>query len=206
MHLPQTLWRFNMVLILGENHSDKHSKTTIQNIIKLWKPNLVLHELLFEDTLTNIKVVEKRLQDCADGHTCDPRINKDVYRLALDLVPHGMKFYGIDLDEPSTRLTADKFFIKREKHMASEIFKHWSSNKSKRILVVVGDDHLRNEVDDGKGSFELVGGDIGSSLIIKTAIEKVKDVVVFRSKDMKSKTAKQLVDILQLVGIERFIP
>ena len=126
-----------MFLIFGENHTKPNEIIRINNYIRKHKPDFVLHELLYSDKVSNRKIAKSRLDKCNDGYLCDPKLNKDIYKLAFEL---DIPFIGIDLDENYSNLSLKQQFLLREKHMISIINKY--KNKG-NIIVVIGDSHLR---------------------------------------------------------------
>lgn len=129
------------MFIFGENHQNSGNVQHIANRIRQIKPDYILHELLYADRCFTKETIEHRLKNCKDGELCDPRINKDIYKLGLDL---GAKLVGIDLDDPEiAKLSMKDQFHKREKHMLRLIRGHFNKDRDETVVVVVGDTHLR---------------------------------------------------------------
>lgn len=119
-------------LILGEIHTSKQSRAAIEQKIKEFRPDILLHELLYDDFCHTPEDTRQRLRSCRLGSTCDPRLNKDIYQLGLELK---IPLLGIDLPQGGT-------FRERETHMVNKI-EGWF-NRGFRMVVVVGDTHLRD--------------------------------------------------------------
>ncbi len=126
-----------MLYIFGEDHFDPSNIERIHSKIKQLKPDYILHELLYSDTCETKKDIQNRLNHCKVDGVCDPRLNKDIYQLGLEL---NAKLIGIDTDiDKSDSLKAQ--FEKREDHMVNMIDRYIDRGV---IVVVVGDTHLRS--------------------------------------------------------------
>lgn len=123
------------LIIFGENHTKPKEIKHINNLIQKLKPDYVLHELLYNDVCKNKDIAKQRLQNCKNGELCDPRLNKDLYKLCYKT---NIPFIGIDRKPSGT-------FEEREKVMINIIKKYIKKGKKKNgiIVVVVGDTHLR---------------------------------------------------------------
>lgn len=128
------------IRIYGENHFNPISINKINDSIKQFKPDILLHELLYEDECLTIDEIKNRLGDCKKGGICDPELNKDIYLIGLEL---SIPIIGID-NETYTKITdLNKQFKLREAHMLQKIQNVIKSDKYNKIAVVVGNIHIR---------------------------------------------------------------
>ncbi len=118
-------------MIVGEIHTSQKSIKRVVELTEMFKPDILLHELLYDDLCMTPDVIKERLRKCRMGSLCDPRLNKDIYELGHRLE---LPLVGIDLPRGGT-------FRERETHMVSKI-ESWY--RRHRVLVVVGDTHLRD--------------------------------------------------------------
>lgn len=127
------------IVIWGENHSDPKDIKAIRKAIIEFEPSIILHELAYQDQALRFEV-KKRLKECRVGGICDPRLNKDVYELALEL---DIGLLGIDITvldgSRKERMQA------REQHMLEMIKLTADKMLYPKIAVVVGDTHLRDK-------------------------------------------------------------
>lgn len=129
--------KHNKLIIFGENHNVKKEIRYINNFIKKLKPNIILHELAYDDIVLDTATARNRIKNCKINDKCDPRLNKDVYKLAYQLkVP----LIGIDKTVQHLLPLHKKFEI-RENHMIKMIKKY--QNYGRIVIVVIGDTHLR---------------------------------------------------------------
>lgn len=153
------------IIIFGENHGNDKERLYYYDIIKQFKPEYLLHELLYEDISLTSSVIQDRLNKCDKENLCDSRYNKDIYEFGLK---SNIKLVGIDINDiPNAKQlsTRDKFKI-REAHMI-KIIDRYSGSK---ICVVVGDTHLR----------KIETKELGS---VSPIYEKYKDkALIIRSK------------------------
>lgn len=124
------------IYIFGERHYDVNNRNKIRKQIEAIMPEYLLHELLYEDICLTKEEIKSRLKNCKSGELCDPRLNDDLYRLGLLL---DLKLVGIDIEVIGNSLSIEEKHKIRETHMVSTIKKY----EDKEIVVVVGDDHLR---------------------------------------------------------------
>lgn len=155
--------------VFGEIHNNTASVKNINNEIRKIKPDFILHELLYDDKcLTQIEV-SNRLNNCSIGGKCDPRINKDIYQLGYDLKA---KLIGIDLDIAyPKRLKIGEQFRRRESHMLRLIEQYCLEDSDLKIVIVVGDTHLRSKVSK----------DLGSSSVLSRFFSNNKNFIVNRA-------------------------
>lgn len=126
------------VNIYGEIHSDRNEVNRIYNEINKFNPDVLLHELLYEDVCLTREAIKKRISDCRIGNLCDPRFNRDVYEYGYD---NNIPIIGIDKENAEGSVN-EKFRV-RERHMLEKIEE--AMKKYKRIAVVVGDTHIRTK-------------------------------------------------------------
>lgn len=127
----------NKLLILGEAHTSPIHVKSVNEAIVAAKPDILLHELAYEDVALHPAVLAHRLKHCAVGQLCDPRLNQDIYRLAHD---HRFALVGIDVEVNKDLPFWERFEL-REQHMVKMI-NRWSQHGD--CVVVVGDAHLRD--------------------------------------------------------------
>jgi len=157
--------------IFGENHHVRDSVETIEREIKRLKPDYVLHELLYEDVIDNKQEARKRLSHCRiGGHQCDPSINKDVYELAYKL---DIPFIGIDLEDVPQHYSLKNKFLLREKHMVEKIKEYLGKGK---IVVIVGDTHLRTIRTNELGDASLIYKEFRFDNKVKIERSKYKEI------------------------------
>ncbi len=130
----------NNFFIFGEQHFNQKSKQYIHHSITQIKPHIIAHELLYEDICMTKQDIINRLSQSDINKTCDPRLNLDVYQLGLQI---DAKLIGIDLDKDFTHLSLEEAFLIREQHMLKKIKEIDSFQENKKIVVVIGEDHLR---------------------------------------------------------------
>lgn len=140
------------ILILGENHGNTEEWKSYQDLIKQFKPEFLLHELLYSDVALDKSTILDRLSKCNKEHLCET-FNKHIYQFAYD---NDIKLIGIDLENiPNSNTLSDKEkFEVREKHMLDMIEKY----DNKRIVVIVGDTHLRNRISNQLGNVSPIYG------------------------------------------------
>ena len=126
------------IIIFGETHSNMDEIKDYFNIIKQFKPDFYLHELIFEDKCFSNRILQNRIKNCDKENLCDSRFNKFIYEFALE---NNLKLVGIDLDIKFDRMSLKQQFYLREKHMLKTI--QYYDNKGYRLAVQLGDTHLR---------------------------------------------------------------
>lgn len=127
----------NKLLILGEAHMHAAHVRSVNEAIVVANPDYLLHELVHEDLALESVVLAHRIKTCRIGGLCDPRLNQDIYQLALT---HGYGLVGIDI-EVNAPLSFNEKFLQRETHMVKMI-QRWAPRGD--VVVVVGDAHLRD--------------------------------------------------------------
>lgn len=135
--------------IFGEAHHNPENVAYIEKRIREIKPKIILHELLYSDMAITSQVIKERLRICDGSGPCDPRLNKDIYELGLELKA---KLIGIDCTVKSRDLKIR--LAEREQHMARMINSY--INQPGPIVVVVGDIHLREKANPQLGQSSLV--------------------------------------------------
>lgn len=127
-HAPQ-------ILLLGEMHNVPDDISAIEQTLRDFQPAIIAHELLYGDRIAAIDIKRERLDHCGVGKTCDPRLNKDIYKLGVEL---NCLLVGIDKETQNT-------FLERELHMVAMVFRLIQEFPKERIAIVVGDTHLRTK-------------------------------------------------------------
>jgi hypothetical protein len=148
------------VYIFGEAHNSPENIAYITERIRAIRPKIILHELLYTDIVTNDKVLRERLANCNGTGPCDPKLNKDIYELGLEI---RAQLIGIDITVRSKRLAHR--LKGREQHMLSMIERYMGH--SGPVVVVVGDIHLREQPNP-----ELGDASVLQSLNRKATIER----------------------------------
>lgn len=148
------------VFVFGENHWRSDDIERISRFIRCVRPVIVLHELLYSYTPSSYSDIKRQLKSCRDGGACDPRLNKDIFELAVEV---GFIPIGIDT------LPEETFHI-RERAMLRNISKVLDSTSAGPIVIVVGDTHLRSQYHR----------DLGPPSILNTLRDR-RDVVWQRS-------------------------
>lgn len=134
-----------IVYVFGAIHHAKAYGAAIEKDIRKIEPDIILHELLYEDICRSKADIQNRLTLCRHRAKCDPRINKDVYQLGLDL---DAILIGIDSDNPRLhRMQQHMQYRMREQHMLSAIKEHVEKDYARptKIIIVVNDIHLRTK-------------------------------------------------------------
>lgn len=137
------------VNIYGEIHSDRDEVQRIYSEIDKFKPDVLLHELLYEDICLSRDVIKDRLTDCKIGSLCDPRFNKDIYEYGYT---NNIPLIGIDKE--NTNGSIKEKFLSREEHMLLSIESYMK--KYSRIAVVVGDTHIRTKRSIALGESSII--------------------------------------------------
>ncbi len=168
MRLKRLSNKENKIYIFGENHSNLSEIKEIQEEIKKIKPDIALFELMYEDEVWSKEDAKERLSNCKEGELCDPALNKDLYELAFKL---DIPCIGIDLDIKDTKKSLKEKFQQREKHMVEMIKDYMVSGK---IVVIVGDTHLRTIETEELGDISLIQKEFSNSpnVVIKRSKNK----------------------------------
>lgn len=134
------------IIVFGEIHNNDSVEKINAEIEKI-KPDVIFHELAFNDISLYLWELEFALKNMGEGKQVDPRINKDVYEQAIRLKA---SLIGIDLDPDFDRskMTDKEFFKKREENMVS-VIKRYLGHVKHKAVIVVGDDHLRETTVSG---------------------------------------------------------
>lgn len=160
------------ILIFGENHYDEDYRIVINKRIERLKPDYLLHELLYEVEAVTRDEISKYLGDCSDKHNgplmCEPSINKDIYELGYK---YNIPLIGIDIDNYDNKLknlSLKEIFRLREERMVEKIYQFYNKG---RIVVVVGDTHLRT----------LKTRELGDISLIQKRFSNDRNVKIIRS-------------------------
>ncbi len=121
-------------IILGENHYNS-SRDNINNIIRYLKPDIVLHELLYDDVISTTAQATNTVKHCGDNNKCEIGLNNDIYELATQFP---CKWYGVDFPHQSN---VENIHALRERHFFNEIERLGRADK---VIVVLGSDHVSN--------------------------------------------------------------
>lgn len=124
------------LLLLGEVHNNPSQRQQVTDAVRAFRPDVLIHELAYEDEVYTQTELRCRIDTMGKGQLCDPELNADVYRLALELE---IPLVGCDIDQ--CKGNPAETFPKRERRMAAVLER--SSKKYRRIAMVVGDAHLR---------------------------------------------------------------
>lgn len=162
-----------MITVFGETHTDPRDVSRIRNEIIKLSPSVILHELLYEDRCDTDVEIEERLRTCKEGGICDPRLNKDIYRLGKAL---GCKLIGIDIGFINTKLTLRESFELRERHMLKIIETCLVEFKGETIVIVVGDAHLRTTETD----------ELGPASLVRARLAKIPGTKIVRSTSLSA--------------------
>lgn len=135
--------------IFGEAHNSPENIAHIADRIRAICPKVILHELLYTDIVTSERVLRERLSRCDGTGPCDPKLNKDIYELGLEVKA---QLIGIDVTVRSKRL--DQRLKGREAHMLSMIERYL--NHKGPVVVVVGDIHLREKSNPTLGEASIL--------------------------------------------------
>ena len=149
------------VVVIGEMHGSSSDYEFQYNLINRYEPDIILNELainLVLDTMAKKKHYLEIVRKDEDIDECFPmypgldmlemlvnKINKDIPCIGIDYTP-GWK--GVDRqrmleifrENKETGIYKESFEI-RESRMISVINQH--VNKHKKIVIIVGDTHLR---------------------------------------------------------------
>lgn len=129
------------MIIYGEAHYQQKSREFIEKEILRIKPDIIIHELLFNYSI-NKNEVQTYLSHSGIGSICDTRFNKDIFELALKI---NSDLIGCDLSEEELINIKNEplsvQFKLREAQMLKTICKVALYNLN--VCVVVGDIHLR---------------------------------------------------------------
>lgn len=131
--------------IYGENHFKKESVEFIRNEIIKHKPEVLIHELVFDANLSVTDVIEE-LKNCNGKGYCDRRFNKDIFELCAEL---RIPLLGCDLSEKeleSLKGSRPEEVRKRFKLREERMVKMFLKYQGDRVICVVGDTHLRQGV------------------------------------------------------------
>lgn len=130
------------IYVFGEMHFINESVTGIEHKIRSIKPSVILHELAYADKCLTNEVLKDRIKNAKPGELCDPELNIDVYKLALEL---NAKLIGIDPEVRVRTTHKPTVFEHREFEMLKKVREWGSKNPADVICVVVGDTHLRSK-------------------------------------------------------------
>lgn len=129
------------MIIYGEAHYQQHSREFIEKQILRIKPDIIIHELLFNYSI-NKHAIQSYLSHSGIGAVCDTRFNKDIFELALKI---NADLIGCDLSEKElVDIQNEPLSIQfklREAQMLKIIKEVALYNLN--VCVVVGDIHLR---------------------------------------------------------------
>lgn len=129
------------MIIYGEAHYKQQSRDFISKEILRIRPDIILHELLFNYSIEKDKI-KHYLFHSGVGHVCDDRFNKDIFELALRV---NSELIGCDLSEEELiNIKKEPLSIQfklREAQMLKMIKEIASYNLN--VCVIVGDLHLR---------------------------------------------------------------
>jgi hypothetical protein len=145
------------IIIFGEMHSNKEDKELSYKLIKEFKPDFLLHELLGEVEALTKEDIRKHLNNCHDRNSgpilCEPSLNKDIYEIGYK---YNIPIIGIDFDDHKGTLKGlnmKRQFLIRERKMVEGIKKYYNKGK---LFVVVGDTHLRTVRTGELGDISLI--------------------------------------------------
>lgn len=155
------------IYVFGEAHNNPENVAYINAKIREIKPTVILHELLYSDQALTADVIKQRLRQCKVGGVCDPRLNKDIYELGLEI---GTALIGIDTVVRDTDLKRQ--FKKRETYMLEQIRKYLGSTHN--VVVVVGDIHLREQSSLMLGEPSVLN-QLTGSVIIERAPKELRE-------------------------------
>ena len=163
------------IIIIGEAHFVKEDKDFLEKVIKEFKPNYLLHELVGEITALNRKEIKKYLDNCYERNSgpimCEPSLNGDIFKIAYK---YNIALVGIDIDDYEGKimegLSLKKKFLLRETRMVQKIKEYYNKGK---IVVVVGDTHLRT----------IKTPELGDISLIQKTFGYDKNVRIIRSKN-----------------------
>lgn len=153
------------IYIFGESHYDVKNREYIAHRIREIKPKFILHELLYTDVVSSKADIKKRLNECRVDGICDPRLNKDIYELGLEI---DASLIGIDANIRDTDLKRQ--FTKREAHMLKKINEYL--NTPHDVVVVVGDIHLRERANLTLGEPSVLNQLVGKAIIERLPRDK----------------------------------
>lgn len=108
---------YSNVYIFGENHSKRNDIERIRTQVLNLKPDIIIHELLYNDNYAEFKFYKQHLPD-AKLFNLEDNLNTSIFDLSL----------------PSQ-------FRHREENMINNI--DYFYDPFKKICVVIGDTHLR---------------------------------------------------------------
>lgn len=154
--------------IFGEAHTSPENIDYIAKRIREIKPKVILHELLYSDLVITDKVLKERLAKCDGSGPCDPKLNKDIYELGLELKA---QLIGIDIRIRSRDLKIQ--FAGREEHMVNMIQRY--TKGAGPVVVVVGDIHLREKDNPTLGPGSLITKTFKGKAIIERAPEHLRE-------------------------------
>jgi hypothetical protein len=141
--------------IYGEAHFQPESVKFIHEEIERIRPHVLVHELL-NDAVLSYRDVKAQLAKCDGSDWCDPDVNRDVFQLAAKLK---IPLIGCDLSH--AQLEANKAFplaeqfAQREKRML-EVMRIVPNTRFARVVVVVGDIHLRTKPNKDLGEPSVI--------------------------------------------------
>jgi hypothetical protein len=165
------------IIILGEMHYNQEDKKHINSMIKKINPNFLLHELLYEVEAHSKNDIMKYLGNCTDRDSgpilCEPSLNSDIYEIGYR---HNIPLIGIDIDDHEGKmknLSISKKFYLREKRMVEKINKYYNKGK---IVVVVGDTHLRTIKTKELGGISLIQKEFSNDNTVKIIRSKYGEI------------------------------
>ena len=137
------------VYIFGEAHTNPENIAYIADRIRAIRPKVILNELLYTDIVTSERVLRERLSRCDGTGPCDPKLNKDIYELGLEVKA---QLIGIDITVRSKGL--EQRLKGREAHMLAIIERYLTHQGP--VVVVVGDIHLREQSNPELGEASIL--------------------------------------------------
>lgn len=195
-----------MLILLGADLFDKDFQKKLNKIIQKSKPRVVMHELMFDDSVTTSKKARDRLLSCDEGGVCDPRVNKKLYQQIAKSVGF-TKFYGVlpPYDEhtsnPMDFIRSPRFFRMKERAMTPEIIKRTKkASYSQLVIAVVADKHLRNDSDGDRYSQGQ-----GWSYLIRQLTNQRIPFVVYRKEFIDKQDVNELSTIIKYQDISRYL-
>lgn len=146
------------MIIVGERHADVQEMKFVDELIRSYKPNKVLVEALGD----------LRLITEDDKLKADATVIKELhYELLTKMwirlsLKHNQPFYGIELIDFPRKISLKQQFILRESHFLKHI-QNASNVHTERVIVIVGDTHLRTIVTEELGDISPIHKMYGKS-------------------------------------------